>query len=60
MGIKEVKAKIVILSRYRDAVKALPTELYRPLQHRDEIFMAIIEALEELEDELEDLQDLED
>lgn len=50
--------KISILNAMRDMVKEVsPTQLYRNLDHRDNLYMGIIEALEDLEDELEELQD---
>ncbi len=32
-------------------------QIYRSVQHRDELYMMIIEALEDLEDELEELEE---
>lgn len=58
MGLQSVKGKIIVLNMLRNTVKQVsPTRLYRSIQHRDDIYMAIIEALEELEDELEELED---
>jgi len=52
--------KIIIISQFRDAVKEVPpNQVYRSLQHRDEVHMAIIEALEDLEDTLEDEEEKE-
>lgn len=56
-NIETVKVKIIILSVMRDAIKELsPNRVYRSLQHREDLYFAIIEALEQLEDELEDLE----
>ena len=56
--IESIKAKIVLLSLMRDEVKEVsPSLLFRSIQHRDDVYYALIEALEELEDELEDLED---
>ena len=57
-SIESVKMKIVILSLKRDEVKEVsPTLVFRSIQHRDDLYYAIIEALEELEDELEELEE---
>ena len=59
--IELVKLKIMVLSQMRDAVKEVsPTYVFRSLQHRDEFFNAIIQALEELEDELQDMEEEEE
>lgn len=57
LGIdKWILAKIIALSQFRDAVREVAAnQIYRSLQHRDEFYLAILEALEELEDELEAL-----
>lgn len=57
LGIEKwILAKIIALSQLRDAIREVAVnQVYRSLQHRDELYMAIIEALEELEDELEEL-----
>lgn len=48
-------AKIIVLSQMRDAVREVSmAQIYKSLQHRDELYMALIEALEDLEDELEE------
>lgn len=60
-SINDIKTRIVILSTMRDAVKEVsPTKVYRSIQHRDDLYMAIIEALENLEDELEELEEKEE
>lgn len=56
--IESAYIKISILNTMRDMVKEVsPTQLYRSLQHRDDLYMAIIEALEDFEDELEELEE---
>ncbi len=57
LGVEKfIVAKIVVFSQYRDAIRAVAiNQVYKSLQHRDDLYMAILEALEELEDELEDL-----
>lgn len=53
------RQKIIIINKFRDAVRALaPSHIYRSIQHRDDVFMAIIEALEDLEDKLEEEESL--
>lgn len=50
--------KIAILTAMRNMVKEVaPNHLYRSIQHRDELYAGIIEALDELEDQLEEMQD---
>jgi len=53
-----VFVQIAVLNVMRDMIKEVsPTQLYRSLQHRDDLYLAIIEALEDLEDELEELEE---
>ena len=62
LGIdKWIQAKIIAFSQMRDAIREVAmNQIYRSLQHRDELYMALIEALEDLEDELEELLERED
>ncbi len=62
LGIEDwILAKIIAFSQFRDSIRELSmSQIYRSLQHRDELMMAIIEALEDLEDELEDLVEKEE
>lgn len=55
--LEGVYVQIAVLNMMRDMVKEVSPRLYRSLQHRDDLFMAIIEALEDLEDALDELQD---
>lgn len=57
LGIEKwIMAKIIVLSQLRDAVREVAVnQIYRSLQHRDDLYLAILEALEDLEDELEEL-----
>jgi type III secretion protein W len=59
LGIEKwIQAKIIALSQLRDAVREVAmNQIYRSVQHRDELYMTIIEALEDLEDELEELEE---
>ena len=59
--LETVKLKIIVLSQMRDAIKEVsPAYVFRSMQHRDELYNAIIQALEELEDELEELEEKEE
>jgi len=57
LGIERLLiAKIIVISQLRDAIREVAiNQIYKSVQHRDELYMAIIEALEDLEDELEEL-----
>ena len=56
--LEGVYIQIAVLNVMRDMVKEVsPTQLYRSLQHRDDLYLAIIEALEDLEDELEEMEE---
>jgi len=57
LGISaDILAKIIIFSQMRDAVREIALyHFYRSLQHRDEIYKAILAALEQLEEELDEL-----
>lgn len=58
---KWILAKIIMLSQFRDAIREVAlNQLYRNVQHRDDLYNAIIEALEQLEDELDELRDKEE
>jgi len=61
LGIdKWIMAKIIAFSQLRDAIREMAVnQIYRSVQHRDELYMAILEALEDLEEELEELLDKE-
>lgn len=56
LGIEKwLMAKIIALSQFRDAVREVAmNQIFRNLQHRDDLYMAILEALEDLEDELDE------
>lgn len=50
--------KIGLLLIVRNMVKEVsPSKLYRSIQHRDELYTAVIQTLDELEDTLEDLKE---
>lgn len=56
--LANIYIKISILNAMRDMIKEVsPTLLYRSMQHRDDLYLAIIEGLEDLEDELEELEE---
>lgn len=55
LGIdRNTLAQIIIFQQYRDAVREVAPRIYRSLQHRFNLLMALIEALEELEEEWEE------
>jgi type III secretion protein W len=52
------QAKIAVLTQFRDAVKSVSlTKIYTSVQHRDEVYNAILEAMEEVEDQIEDMME---
>ncbi|CCB85728.1 negative regulator of type III secretion [Parachlamydia acanthamoebae UV-7] len=61
LGIEDwILAKIIAFSQFRDAVREVAmNQIYKSLQHRDELLLAIIEALEDLEDDLEEQEEKE-
>lgn len=54
LGCDTVETKIVAITQFRNAVREVSPRIYRSTAHRDEVYMAIIEAAEELEDQLEE------
>lgn len=62
LGIEKwLIAKIIVFSQFRDAIREVAAgQIYKSIQHRDELYMAIIEALEDLEDELEEVAEKEE
>lgn len=62
LGIdKWIAAKIIALSQFRDGIREVAlNQVFRSLQHRDELYLAILEALEDLEDELDEQSEDED
>lgn len=56
-----VPGKIITFSQFRDAVREVALgKVYKTVQHRDDLYLAILEALEDLEDEMESMMDQED
>lgn len=54
-GAITTKDKIALISQMRDAIRQVSIlHIYRSVQHRDEMFSAILEALSDLEDQLEE------
>lgn len=62
LGIEKwIMAKIIVFSQLRDGIREVAmAQIYKTLQHRDELYLAILEALEDLEDQLEDLAEKEE
>lgn len=61
LGIEKwLIAKIIALSQMRDAIREVAAgKIFKSSQHRDDCYLALIEALEDLEDELEELEERE-
>lgn len=59
LGIEDwLIAKIIVFSQLRDAVREVAVnQIYTTVQHRDEVYLSIIDALEALEEELEELEE---
>jgi type III secretion protein W len=52
---ENIHLKIAVLSMMRNMIKEVsPAQIYRSIQHRDDLHAAIIQALEDLEDTLEE------
>ncbi len=61
MGISaDVLAQIILLSQMRDAVRGVAPKLFRTEQHRHDVLMSFIEALEELEEQVEEEEEIEE
>lgn len=61
LGLKNVAGKIITFSQFRDAIREVALgKVYKTVQHRDDLYLAILEALEDLEDELESLYEKEE
>lgn len=58
LGIENsVVAKIIVFSQMRDGVREVAmNQIFKTVQHRDELYLSILETLEDLEDQLEDMQ----
>lgn len=56
-GAQTLEEKIKLITQMRDAIRQVSlAHIYRSVQHRDEMFSAILEALSDLEDQLEESQ----
>jgi len=61
LGIsQELAAQIIIFGQYRDALRNISPRLFKSERHRQDMLLALIEALSDLEDELEEEEDEED
>ena len=61
LGIsEEAAAQMVIFSQMRDAVRQVAPKLYRSNQHRQDVLIALIEALEDLEEQIEEEEEEEE
>lgn len=61
LGIEKwILAKIIVFSQLRDAIREVALrQLYRSVDHRNELYNAILEVLEQLEEELDELMEKE-
>lgn len=53
----EDEGPVIVLTQMRDAVRQVAPKLYRSPQHRQDVLMSLIEALEDLEEEDEKEED---
>lgn len=62
LGVEKVLiGKIIVFSQLRDAVREVAMNLiFKSVQHRDELYLSVLEALEDLEDQLEELTQTDD
>ncbi|MFN0064730.1 MAG: type III secretion system gatekeeper subunit SctW [Chlamydiales bacterium] len=54
LGLTDEEEKVIVLMQFRDAVRQLSPRLYKSMRHKQDVLVAIIEALEELEEEEEE------
>lgn len=60
MNSSTILSEIIILSRLRDMIREVSiNHFFRSVQHRDEVYKAILDALESLEEELDELREKE-
>jgi len=52
----EQLAQIILFTQMRDAVRGVAPKLFRSEQHRHDVLMSFLEALEELEDQIEEAE----
>ena len=57
MGLEDDEEKAVILSQFRDAIRRVSPRLYKSARHKQDLLLAIMEALEELEETEEEEED---
>lgn len=61
MGISaDLLAQVILFTQMRDAVRGVAPKLYRSEQHRHDVLMSFIEALEEIEEQLEEEEEEEE
>ena len=54
MGLVDDEEKALILTQFRDAIRQVSPRLYQSARHKQDLLLAVIEALEELEEEEEE------
>ncbi|MBT7263935.1 MAG: hypothetical protein HN831_00445 [Waddliaceae bacterium] len=53
----DIRTKIFLFTQFRLMIKDMdPERIFETLEHRDEIYDAVLDTLEELEDDLEELE----
>jgi type III secretion protein W len=55
--VDEETGQVIIFTQMRDAIRQVAPKLYRTPQHRQDVLMSFIEALEELEEEEEEKEE---
>ena len=61
LGIQEeLAAQIIIFTQMRDAIRQVAPRLFKSEQHRHDVLMTFIEALEELDEQLEEKEEKEE
>lgn len=55
MGVENsIPGQIITVSQCRDAVREVALQIYRSVEHRDQVYLSIIDMLEETEESLEE------
>lgn len=54
----DITLQIIVFSQLRDMVRQVSRDyMFRSVQHRDDVYSALIAALEDLEDRLQEMED---
>lgn len=61
MGVSaNLLAQIILFTQMRDAVRGVAPKMFRTEQHRHDVLMSFIEAIEELDEQLEEEEEREE